>query len=101
MSKPVKIYQDCAVCNIGKPAKIFFQGTWWTTTIVLTRRDTPQGIPRFETLNTIYTPDAHDGGDPLNLDYKTGTPREKVLSNPFAARYFNDEYIEIYGSDAG
>ncbi len=82
MSKPVRIYQDCAVCDIGKPARIFMDKAWWRTTPVQQRRDTPQGLPRFETLNTIYTPDAHDGGDPLNKDYEAS--REKVnLDNPF------------------
>jgi hypothetical protein len=98
VSKPVKIYQDCAVCDTGKSARIFFQGAWWRTSTVLDRRDTPQGLPRFETMNTIYSPDLHDGGDPLNTDYKD--TREKVnLDNPFAARYLNDEFISAYGAD--
>jgi hypothetical protein len=98
--KPVKVYQDCARCEIGKPAKIFRAKHWWTTTPVQNKRDTPQGMPRFETLNTIYTPDAHDGGDPTNADYKTGKSSEKRnLNNPFSGRYFNDECIEVYGED--
>ena len=95
----MRVYQDCAVCDIGKSAKIFFQGAWWTTSVVLDRRDTPRGLPRFETMNTVYTPGAHDGGDPLNLDYKD--TREKVnLDNPFGSRYVNDEFIPAYGTDA-
>jgi hypothetical protein len=67
---------------------------WWTTTPVQERRDTPQGLPRFETLNTIYTPDAHDGGDPLNKDYEAH--REKAnLNNPFGR--YHDEYFGHYG----
>lgn len=96
--KPVRIYQDCAVCDIGKPAKIFMSYVWWTTTPVLAKRDTPEGLPRFETRNTIYQPAAHDGGDPLNLDYKD--TREKVnLDNPFGSRFVNDEFIPAYGAD--
>ena len=92
MSKPVRSYQDCAVCDIGKSAKIFMKGTWWTTSVVQNRRDTPQGLPRFETMNTIYSPDAHDGGDPLNNDYKD--TREKVnLDNPFKSRFVNDDFL--------
>ena len=92
--KPVRIYQDCAVCDLGKPAKIFMDKVWWTTTRVLNRRDTPQGLPKFETLNTIYQPDAHDGGDPLNKDY---TREKGNLSNPFVGRFINDEFIASYG----
>jgi hypothetical protein len=92
--KPVKIYQDCAVCDLGKPAKIFMNKLWWTTTPVLNRRDTPQGMPKFETHNTIYQPDGYDGGDPLNKDY---TSEKRNLRNPFAARFLDDEHIEIYG----
>jgi hypothetical protein len=94
MSKPVRKYQDCAVCDIGHSAKIFMNKVWWTTSVVLDRRDTPEGLPRFETMNTIYTPDAHDGGDPLNRDYEV-SKREKVnLSNPFVeCRFVNDELV--------
>ena len=77
--KPVKIYQDCVVCEIGKRAKIFMDKQWWTTSVVQTRRDTPQGLPRFETKNTLYQPDAHDGGDPLNFDYWTDKMEKALL----------------------
>jgi hypothetical protein len=96
--KPTKVYQDCAVCDIGKSAKIFMNGSWWTTSVVLARRDTPQGLPRFETMNTIYTPDAHDGGDPLNLDYKDF--HEKANLQPTSGRYLDDEFLSYYGADA-
>jgi hypothetical protein len=96
VSKPVRVYQDCAVCDIGKSAKIFFNGTWWTTSVVLERRDTPQGLPRFETMNTVYSPDAHDGGDPLNFDYWTGSNEKINLGNPFRERFVNDEFLAAY-----
>ena len=97
--KPVAIYQDCAVCDLGKPARVFMKGHWWTTTPVVERRDTPQGLPRFETRNTVYQPDAHDGGDPLNQDYEV--PKSEVLnlnnlSNPFG-RFHNDDYVDFEG----
>lgn len=71
---------------------------WWTTSVVIERRDTPQGLPRFETKNSLYTPDAHDGGDPLNKDYEVS--REKVnLDNPFGSRFVNDEFLAAYGAE--
>lgn len=77
--KPIQVYKDCAVCEIDRPAKVWFLGHWWTTTNVIERRDTPQGMPRFETRNTIYVPAEHDGGDPLNKDYETN--QEKPIEN--------------------
>ena len=97
MSKPVRIYQDCATCNLGSSAIVSVDKTWWRTSKVVSKRDTPQGLPRFETLNTIYQPDAHDGGDPLNKDYEAH--REKVnLDNPFKSRFIDDEFIAFYES---
>ena len=91
--KPVKVYQDCAVCDIGRPAKVFFAGTWWTTTPVIERRDTPEGLPRFETWNTIYQPDTHDGGDTLNKDYAIEKPN---LRNPFGSRRLRSHDADIF-----